>query len=507
MITNFARFLIKLRMQNNRNFPKIILLVSVLVGLFAFQVMLTGCGKDEPSPDPGLKLSFSTDTLRFDTVFTTVGSITREFRVYNKTDKKLRVSNIILANGSSSPFIINLDGQQGIQFKDVEIDAGDSLFVFVKLRIDPNDNNNPFEVRDSVVFETNGNLQHVKLLAWGRNAWFHTPDIFQEGLPPYSIIDCSKPWTADKPHVIYGWAVVDSASTLTIESGTEVYFHKDALLLVYRGGSLKVLGEPGREVIFRNDRLDEFYKDLPGQWNGIWLSKGSKENFINHAVILNGNLGIQVDFPEDYTQPQLYLANTRIGNMKTGGLAINGSVLQAVNLVIENCGSYALAFGGGLASFAHLTIGNYWTSSVRQTPSLVLKNYFLNNQGEITFVEPSEISFVNSVVYGNQGEELLIDGKDQGHTFNISLDRCWLKTYTQQKFPELFNECVFNTDPQFLDTHKPLLEPDTLSPLLGAGKPIGVNSDIKGRPRSQEAPAIGAYEPVYQTRVLKAYKK
>ena len=493
-------------MLNYQNISRLFFLTCCFAIVVGLQFMQTGCGKEEPSPDPTLKLSFSTDTLRFDTVFTTVGSITREFRVYNKTDKKLKISSIKLANGNSSPFIINLDGEQGTLFRDIEMDAGDSLYVFVRLRIDPNDKNNPFEVRDSVVFETNGNLQHVKLMAWGRNAWFHTPNIFQEGLPPYSIIDCSHPWTADKPHVIYGWAVVDSACTLTIEAGTEIYFHKDALLLVYRGGSLKVLGEPGREVIFRNDRLDEFYKDLPGQWNGIWLSKGSKENFINHAVILNGNLGIQTDFAEDFTQPQLYLANTRIGNMKTGGLAINGSIVESVNVVIENCGSYALALGGGLASFAHLTIGNYWTSSVRQTPSLVLKNYFLNSQGEITYVEPTEVSFVNTVVYGNQGEELMIDGTGQGHTFNFNFDRCWTKTYLNQKYPEAFIDCVFNTDPKFLDTQKPLLEPDTLSPLLGAGKPIGVNSDIKGRPRSLEAPAIGAYEPNYQVKKLRIVK-
>lgn len=477
-----------------------------LAAIAAFHLLLmAGCAKEEPSPDPSLKLAFSTDTVRFDTIFTTIGSTIREFRVYNPTTKKLRISTIELAGGKNSPFIINLDGEQGAVFKDVEIGAGDSLFVFIRLRIDPNDKNNPFEVRDSVVFVTNGNQQHVKLLAWGRNAYFHTPNVFQPGFPPYSIIDCSKPWNADKPHVIYGWAVVDSASVLTIEAGTEIYFHKDALLLVYRGGTLRVLGEPGREVIFRNDRLDEFYKDLPGQWNGIWLSKGSKENFINHAIILNGNLGLQVDFPEDLSEPQLYLANTRIGNMKTGGLALNGSIVEAVNVVIENCGSYALALGGGLASFAHLTIGNYWTSSVRQTPSLVLKNYYLNAQGEITYVEPTAASFVNSVIYGNQGEELMIDGMDQGHTFQLSFDHCWLRTYKQQ-LPDAFTECVFNTDPQFLNTEKPNLEPDTLSPLLGAGKPIGVNSDIKGRPRSMEAPAVGAYEPNYQIKRQKVKK-
>src|SRR2546422_122635 len=39
-------------------------------------------------------LSFSTDTLTFDTVFATLGSTTRYFKVFNKDKKSVKISDI-----------------------------------------------------------------------------------------------------------------------------------------------------------------------------------------------------------------------------------------------------------------------------------------------------------------------------------------------------------------------------------------------------------------------------
>ena len=46
-------------------------------------------------------LEFSTDTLRFDTVFTELGSATRSFRVRNNNDLAVRISNVRLENPNS----------------------------------------------------------------------------------------------------------------------------------------------------------------------------------------------------------------------------------------------------------------------------------------------------------------------------------------------------------------------------------------------------------------------
>jgi len=54
---------------------------------------------------------------------------------------------------------------------------------------------------------------------------------------------------------------IDTTATLNISAGTRVYFHADAPMLV--DGKLLVNGTKADPVIFRGDRLDPDYKDLP----------------------------------------------------------------------------------------------------------------------------------------------------------------------------------------------------------------------------------------------------
>src|SRR5277367_5589732 len=58
-------------------------------------------------------LFLSADTLSFDTVFTTTGSVTQQVKVINNNNHSVGISSISLAGGSGSPFIINIDGTPG----------------------------------------------------------------------------------------------------------------------------------------------------------------------------------------------------------------------------------------------------------------------------------------------------------------------------------------------------------------------------------------------------------
>lgn len=67
--------------------------------------------------------------------------------------------------------------------------AGDSLFVFVQVTVDPTGSTSPLLIKDSVIFETNGNIQDVKLTAIGQDVYLVKPDRFPtSGFPDYSII-------------------------------------------------------------------------------------------------------------------------------------------------------------------------------------------------------------------------------------------------------------------------------------------------------------------------------
>ena len=54
--------------------------------------MLPACDglDDHYSTNPTYRLSFSTDTLAFDTIFSTIGSTTRQFMIYNKNPRNIQ---------------------------------------------------------------------------------------------------------------------------------------------------------------------------------------------------------------------------------------------------------------------------------------------------------------------------------------------------------------------------------------------------------------------------------
>ncbi len=59
---------------------------------------MTGCFKEEFDFGDDVTLRFSTDTITFDTVFTTVGSATRIFKVYNDRDKPIKVGKVFIGD-------------------------------------------------------------------------------------------------------------------------------------------------------------------------------------------------------------------------------------------------------------------------------------------------------------------------------------------------------------------------------------------------------------------------
>ena len=57
--------------------------------------------------------------------------------------------------------------------------GNDSLFVFVEVTLDVNNQNSPLIIEDSVRFKTNGLDQYVKLAVWGQDAYFYYNDTVQ----------------------------------------------------------------------------------------------------------------------------------------------------------------------------------------------------------------------------------------------------------------------------------------------------------------------------------------
>jgi hypothetical protein len=484
---------------NNKNKMK-----SSFITLIILVLAFAACTDNQNfSSDSNAKLSFSTDTVQFDTVFSTIGSTTLQFRFYN-TNKNAVKTSISLAGGSSSNYRLNIDGESTQGITDYEILGNDSAFVFVEVTVDPQNTNSPLVVEDSIMFYTNGNTQNVKLIAYGQDVHLYND----------SVID-TRTWINDKPYLIYNSILVDSNETLTIQAGCQIHFHNESALWVL--GTLKVNGTAEEPVNFKGDRLEEWYQIAPGQWygmyrndsleyltGGIHLWQGSTNNMIDHAIIENGVKGIQVDLVGQSQNPTLILSNSVIKNMSSIGLLAQSSAVLVYNSVIANCGYYSVVLSyGGNYEFYHSTIANYYTFDSRTTEALALNNYYVVNDEATVF--PMNATFGNCIIYGSLENEFVVDQYQTDQVeFNYLFDHCMLKLNSAYDISDTshFKSIIHNTDslPKFMDTYESDFRLDTLS----AAKDKGISTysnyfpiDLDGNNRNADvAPDLGAYERI-----------
>jgi hypothetical protein len=433
-------------------------------------------------------LTFSTDTLVFDTVFTTVGSTTKSLKIYNPDQRSLQIEEIELMGADQSVYRINVDGLAGHLHKDLLLEAQDSLFIFVEVTLQVNNTTNPLIIEDSIRFRTNGKDQYVKLAAWGQDAYFHYSNFqaqifdFNEGI-----------WPNDKPHVIYGAAIVDSAKNLTIPAGTKIHLHKNSLLYVYKG-SLQIEGQLGNEVVFQGDRLEQDYQDIAGQYYGIYLYQALQSS-INYAILKNGTSGVHL-YSEDpnNTSYTLEIQNTQIYNQARYGIFIfAGAKVKAENCLISQNGTHALlVLQGGDFHFNHCNLLGYGAST---NPAVGISNYYNDYQQNQTLVSSiAEGVFKNCVIYGNLNTELAFDTIQMaGVQLNFDFDYCVFKsenTYTDSFYGA---NTFWNQAPLFTNPSERDFTFSSNSSLSNKGINSAVFADILGQGRGNP-PDIGAFE-------------
>ncbi len=468
------------------------------IALIALGFGIIACERDNFSDSPSLKLKFSADTVLFDTVFTSIGSSTRYLKVYNKTNSDVRISSIKLAGGSTSPFRINVDGMSGTNFSDIPLRSNDSLFVFVEVTVDPTSQNPPLLISDSIVFLTNGNVRDVNLIAWGQDV-----HLFKS-----KTITTDTVLQADKPYLIYDYLSVNPNVSLTIEAGAKLHFHNFSQFIV--AGTIKVNGEPEKPVVFEGDRLEDFYRDKAGQWNGVWLYAGSKNNIIQWAEIKNSIVGLIVDTCVTPGIPTVAISHSKVENTSYIGLLARGAKIDADNCLFANSAQVSVALTmGGTYRFYHCTVANYWGDYMfRKGPALLLNNYYLYQLVEngSYYVEPrdlTEASFYNSIIYGTISNEFSVDNKVNGQVVNAQMNYyfqdCILKVPSSF---DLSDESKFNRilrlDPKFKDPYKHIYLLDTLSPAKDVAN-IDISNlypiDLKNFNRLTDTkPDLGAFE-------------
>ena len=475
--------------------------------------------EDDFITDGSVELQFSLDTLRFDTVFTEIGSSTRLFKVINPNKQPVRLGRAYLEGQENSVFRMNVDGIAGLEVENIEIWGEDSIYVFVEVTIDPDRplSESPFVIEDRIIFQTNDRQQAVHLEAWGQNANYF-PSRFNKAVP--TLLTCDNntvSWSDPKPYVIYGELLVDSC-TLEVMAGTRIHIHggiarndlfgvfNDGLLYALQNGRLRFLGTQEDPITVQGDRLEEEFANEPGQWFGIILGRGSRGNRFEHTIIKNSNIGVFVDSLADLTA-----VNTVIANTAGNGIAAFHSRVIARNCLIYNNASNSVQLTlGGDYFFDHCTIGAFGVNAA----ALNMSNFFCYDEDPLSCVERGEnrlqAIFRNSIFFGSRRDQIQLadfTGRMDENMFDVSFQNCVVRserllTDNEGLYADFFESycqnCVngdFDTS-LFISTEEDDYHLDSLSAAMNIGVPLpDLELDLDGITRDA-MPDAGCFERV-----------
>ena len=492
--------------------------------LLFFSIVIIGfasCRRTVQFPGTDVELSFSQDTIYLDTVFTGLGSSTRLLKVFNPTGENVRVDRVELARGENSFYRMNVNGVSGKSVENLELLAGDSAYIFVEISPDAA-GTNELIYTDSIVFTTGSVQQDVDLITAVWDAYYHFPDRalridqpepYPDIVVPYSILPCSTTWSNDKPHVIYGYAVVDSACSLTIEAGTQIHVHKGGGLWVYRDGHLTInegaVSGPSNfsdPVIIQGDRLEPGYEWVPGQWGGvfggIFLMRSSQgEHIIRNTLIKNATTALRLDSAADLTLENSVVTHSGRVNIY-GGFAH----VDLKQVISGPAGVYGLYGLGGTYRAEQSSFLNTWAFSTRQGTSVGLSNFFEDNSGN-RYVRDLSAHFLQCVLTGNLENEVGMGIESTG-IFDVRFEESALKIDPNPEaghynlsdtsmFPagNLFNGVWGFSSGTLFPPDQLRYVPDSISPLIGAGiSAPPLLHDLEGCARPTP-PTLGAVEP------------
>ncbi|GHT02621.1 hypothetical protein AGMMS49525_06380 [Bacteroidia bacterium] len=415
-------------------------LVIVLAAFFA------ACNDDfeNYSMSPDDVLTFSTDTVAFDTIVSTIRTPFAAFNIRNTSSKKLLISSVSLEKGGN--FKINVDGRAGDSFSDIEILAKDSLYVLVAVQPSENQSDIPTEILDRIVFVTNGVRQTVVLQAVAQDV-----EIRKE-----IRVTTDSTLNNAKPYLIYDSLVVQAGATLTVSAGSRLYMHPDAEIIVH--GTLQLLGTEENPVTIRGDRFDQMvgipYDRIPGQWGGIYFDSESYNNVIEYAQIRNGSYGL-IFAESDPLQPKLTMQNSVLTNFKGMLLRATNCLMSIENCELSNARDGLLTLAGGCYTLSHCTLANYYFSGKAE--------YGWGNTKDATVFlhDNTQAAFENCIIWGaNYNSTSRISFAEEAQNLHYTFRNCLFSNEATNDDPTdpdaTIINCIIGEDPKF----RIILSPD-----------------------------------------------
>ena len=460
--------------------------MKFLLKISLFALLLTACINDDFTTSPNDVLAFSVDTVAFDTVITGDGTPTKQFIVYNRNKKQVKISSIRVAGESEGHFFLNVDGTKGEVINDIEIRGEDSIFVFVESRLDPTGQTDPLEVKDHIEFVTNGVTQKVGLHAWAQDAILFKNEV---------LADNTK-LRAGVPYIVYDTLTVAPGVTLTLEPGTSLLFHDQAVLRVC--GKMIAKGTVDKPINLRGDRLDHVvgqidYDIMAGQWDGVLIDDGSYGNEWAYVYMRGTTNGIDI-INTNPVKPSIHFFNCCLHNAVKNVLTEVNAWIEAEGTEFSDAGNDVMQLTGGRTRLTNCTLTNYYLFDAIKGQLIELAR-LTAFEGATSVIE-LEGDLNNCILYGNCDE--LNAGDLTGTKFYLRY--CLLKNKGTDDAN--FMSIVWEGQPEFmLQRDKYIFDYrlKTDSQAIQAGSralcPEAARYDRYGRDRYAGGPAvdIGAY--------------
>jgi hypothetical protein len=452
--------------------------------LFTSLHFFSSCKKEKVITNPNAQINLSVDTVKFDTVFTSIGSVTKSLKVINNNEGKIIFNQIKLMGGSNSAFKINVNGISTLNATDFTLAENDSLYIFVTVNINPTAVNLPFIVSDSILLNYNGQNKFIQLQAYGKNAIFLNN----------ALVISNATFTSTLPYVILGGLQVANTATLTLNAGTQIFAHADAPIII--DGTLIANGTKNQPIIFTGDRLDEPYVNFPASWPGIFLRASSKNNFLQFVEIKNAYQALAVLQPSGNANPKVVIKQCKIDNAFDAGISATNTHIQAENTLISNCAKNIDINFGGTYNFIHCTVAAYSNNYVlHKNASIFITDANTNNQ-----TNSLTVLLRNSIFYGDasfvQNE---IETSKKGNAFSVSIENCLYRNNADPANSNIF-QSIKNIDPAFDSINNSSrmynfnITKNANAPGLNKGVVTSLMQDLNGNNRNVGLPDIGAYE-------------
>lgn len=445
------------------------------IQLFIFSIVIitlsVSCENDYSFRGSADSISFSADTLSFDTIFTGERTTTAKLLIYNISSDDMTVENIYLKGGESSQFSVNINGISDTHVTNVRLQSKDSLYVFIDVNPLETNDIEPYILEDKIIVETGGNTWEAVIIAYGQNVTRVCG----------TLTDLH--WTEGMPYLITSTATVDSASNLIVDAGTRICFAEDASLQIY--GQLNINGTLDNQVVIKGNRFEEFYDNIPGQWNCIAIEIGSTENSIEYAEISNALYCLTVD-----SAAQIDINNVILRDASHGAILAFDADINITNSILYNCGGSLVAMYGGRMSMLHCTLSNYFSWETRSDAT-----FYATAASQYPEIE--SLTIANSIIIGNLSNELQLDSvSTESATITNSYIR--LKSESQISDDERFIDVTIGSLPGFVDrsNYNFQLSANAAARDIGSADfSADAQTDFLGNSRlSDDAPDAGAFE-------------